>query len=108
MAKKKNLEYDQLMLDVAVGLDIEVATVRAVVGDFLGRWRARLIDGGGLRVPNFGTIRPRSMPAWKFRPKGGGPLAAWATRPATVGVAFVPSRRMVQRMREEFHAGKWV
>jgi hypothetical protein len=108
MAKKKNLEYDQLLLDVAIGLDMEVDTVRVVVADFMGRWRGRLIDGKGLRVPNFGTIQPRYMAAWKYRPRGGGPLASWATRPATVGVAFIPSRRMVLRMREEFRGGKWV
>lgn len=105
---KKKTPYDDLLIDTAVGLDMDVEAVRAVVKAFFMSARSRLIDGGGFRVPHFGTFSHKYLAARRYNTREGstGIVQTRTSRPS-VGVRYVPSRRMVQRMREEWRAGRW-
>lgn len=105
---KKQTPFDELILDTAISEDVEADYVREIVRAFFSHARQRLIEGKAFRVPNFGTFAHKYLGARSYTTRIGstGLLQTRTSKPA-VGVRYVASRRMVQRMREEWRAGKW-
>ena len=101
--EKEQTKYEEMLLETAVYLDVELETVRRVVQVFFGNAREEIIQGWSFRVPNFGTFTNKGMAGRRWRVG----LGRQGMSKPTVGAKFVPSRRMVERMRQVWAAGGW-